>query len=518
MKNKNIRAMLAFMFIALVLASFALFASAEDVTYTYSTQNDEVLATDTVAVPNTVIVNLPDTTWKLDMINNNSKFKVHVATLNRTDAPQLNIKAREVNLSNQTYDSTVGVDSGTYRVKYGYAFNVSELGSKTYTATLDYSGYSVSNPVMIKCDFDFISNQTDISTCQKLTTTSHDTTNDLISASATGFSSFFIAHDTTSPVQPPSGGGGGGGGGGGSTLGGPKLIYVTPTPEGDSVKVFQGDELIILYEDGEYHFRVDSVGHWKVTLKSLATYMPYEIKLGDFRTLGLKSFLSRDVEVSMYVSNEFAMLTFKTISTPRFSIPLLAPRARTATAEEAEEIESAGQPAAVYTPRPTTPTTTGAGAGEEGVQETQIPESPINLWTILIAMVLVIFLLGGVALYRARLHHLEKPPTVTRTGLESSGLPEISSEDSEPARPLTQANTKMPGGKVPEKKLVVEKQISKPAVPMIISTTKKLELEKYIFHAYSLGFTELQVKKALLEKGWPGNVIDAIIKEIKPKT
>jgi hypothetical protein len=203
----------------------------------------------------------------------------------------------------------------------------------------------------------------------------------------------------------------------------------------------------------------------------------------------------------MYVSNQFAVLTFKTIERPTFSFPLLPPRPRVPATEEAAALPAA--PA----PRPT-PTAAPSPAAPSP-EELQVPESPIGIWTIVAALVFVIFLVGGIALYRVRLHHLEKPPTVTRTGLEPDGLPETSSKGSEPAPVLKQGTV--------EKGIPEKKPEAKPERSVEISKAKKLELEKYIFHAYSLGFKDAQVSKALIEKGWPKQVVEQILKEIKPK-
>jgi hypothetical protein len=129
--------------------------------------------------------------------------------------------------------------------------------------------------------------------------------------------------------------------------------------------------------------------------------------------------------------------------------------------------------------------------------------------------VFVIFLVGGVALYRARLHHLEKPPTVTRTGLESTGLPEISSTGSKPAYNL-EAAAGAPASKEKEERLVIELP-EQPKKEYHVSQAKKLELEKYIFHAFSSGFKPAEVKKALLERGWPEEIVDQVLSEIKVK-
>ena len=486
---------LAFILIAIAIASFVY---AEEVTYIYKSVNDDILATDTISVPNTVVVNLPDTTWKLDFVNNNSKFRIHIPTLNSSEAPQLNIKARELDLGIQNYDGDVGLNSGTYRAKYAYAFNISELPSKSYELYIDYTDYAadITEPKLFQCDFNFITNTTNTSTCTLLTTSA---SNNIASATTTGFSSFFITQDTSSPAGGTTGGGGGGGGGGG--LGGPTTIYVTPTPEGESVQVIRGDLLVVQFKGDEYRFRVTTVGHHKVELKSLESYMTYTIELGDWKTIGLTSFFNRDIEVSMYVSNQFAVLTFKTIEKPTFSFNLLPPRPRRPAPEEA----TAPQPFVAPAPRPA-PVAAPAPAESEP-EELQVPESPIGIWTIVAALVFIIFLVGGIALYRVKLHHLEKPPTVTRTGLEPTGLPETSSKGSEPAPVLKPEAVEEIPAKRPE---------AKPK-PVEISKAKKLELEKYIFHAYSLGFKEEHVMKALIEKGWPTQVVEQIIKEIKPK-
>ena len=56
-----------------------------------------------------------------------------------------------------------------------------------------------------------------------------------------------------------------------------------------------------------------------------------------------------------------------------------------------------------------------------------------------------------------------------------------------------------------------------PEQRVVISKAKKLELEKYIFHAFSLGFKEHRVRSALLAKGWPKQVVDEVFREIRSK-
>ena len=495
MKHKNIEKILVFVLFLVALASFA---AAEQITYTYRTLGDELLATDTINVPSAVSVTLPNTNWKLEFLNNDSKFKINIPTLNYSDASVLNITARLVNLADQTYDANIGLSGTTYIAKYAYAFNVSQLGTKTYTLTIDYSGTGVTNPKLFKCDFDFNTNQTNISSCDPLTTTA---ANDLASATTTGFSSFFLTEDTTAPAPVvPTGGGGGGGGGG---LGGPTIIYVTPTPEGASVQVKQGDELIVIFKDKEYHFRIAYVGSGKVQMRSLETYLTTEFNLGESKTIGLTSFFARDVEVEMFVSNRIAMLSFKTIEEPRFRFPLLPPKPSTRVPAPATEEIGVERPTAVVTPGPAPAEPEAAGAPLQ-----EIPEAPIGIWTIIIAAALIIFLVGGAVLYRTKLHRLEKPPTVTRTGLEPSGLPETSSKVSKPAPVFKEKAVE----EIPKREAK-----PKPAEPVEISKAKKLELEKYIFHAFSMGFKEAQVRKALIEKGWPEESVDKIMEEIRLK-
>jgi hypothetical protein len=62
-----------------------------------------------------------------------------------------------------------------------------------------------------------------------------------------------------------------------------------------------------------------------------------------------------------------------------------------------------------------------------------------------------------------------------------------------------------------------EKAKQKPATPISISRSEKLELKKYIFHALSEGFRKEQVKTVLMQNDWPEQIIDLVFEEIKPK-
>jgi hypothetical protein len=502
MKHNNTTKMLVFI---LLLAALASFAAAENLTYVYTAvSSDDTLAENETYIPSEVNVTLPNTSLNLDLINNDSTFKITIPNMDIDSYPELNIIAREAIPANQNYGGSVGLTSGSYRyiVKDAYAFNITELTSESYTVTFNYSGMGSIDPVIFKCYFNFTTNTSNTSNCTQLTTTS---TNNLAYATTTGFSAFFLTDDecegTCGGICPAcsTGGPGGGGGGGGGGLGGPKIIYVTPTIEGESVRVIQGDELIVKFKGEEYHFRVVSVGHLKVQLKDLQSYLTYDLKFAETKTMGLTSFFAKEITIDMHVSNQFAILTFKIYERPKLSIPLLPPAPRQPRPTP-EEIVVQRPPAVT-----TTPTTPAVTPTAEAPPEIPVPESPIGIWTIIFIIVFVIFLVGGLALYRARLHRLEKPPTVTRTGLEASGLPETSSEASKPA-PVLKPET---GPAVVEK--------TKPTKPVKIPHEQKLVLEKYIFHAFSMGFNKAQVSKALVDKGWPKEVVEKVLEEIKPK-
>ncbi len=504
MNMKNMTAMLAFVFLAAAMASFA---AADNITYVY-TRNGDDLATDTLPIPDQENVTLPNTTWNLDLYNNDSRFRIGISGINATSSgyPELNITAELVDTASQSYSGDIGVSSGRYRVKYAYAFDIAQLIDRTYTVAFDYSTISgITKPVILKCEYDFSTGAADMSTCAALSTSD---SGDVASASTRNFSSFFLAEDTYTP--PGGGRGGTGGGGGGGGAGGPKIIYVTPTAKGESVQVYDGDELVVQYKGTDYHFRVVKAKPMEVELKNLQSYLPFELSFGETKTMGLTSFFARDVEVSMHVSNEFVMLTFKTYERPGLSIPLLPPRPR----EQPAQPGGGGvqQPPATFTPRPAPETA--PEPSQTRPEEVQVPESPINLWTIIFAVVFVIFLVGGVVLYRTRLHRLEKPPTVTRTGLEPTGLPETSSKQASKPAPTKTAVPESAPGQVKD----VADEVAKQRPHITLSHAKELELEKYIFHAYSLGFRESQVRRALLEKGWPKDVVDQVIKDARSKS
>jgi hypothetical protein len=537
MKSKIIARTIVFILFMLALASLA--SAAENITYTYKAiTTGEIIVQNYTGIASQVNVTLPNTTWNIELVNNDSKFKVSFNSLNVTTAPVLDISAKEVVLLSQTYTGSVGTTNAfRYIPFYAYAFNISQLSSMQYDLVINYSAHAsnVITPVIMKCDFNFTSGTSNTSTCMPLSTTDNDYSK-LASASTTGFSAFFLTEDHCANGQTDygeektdcggacsacqsgggSGPGGGGGGGGGNT---PRIIYVTPTLEGASAQVFQGDMLYVEYKGKEYRFKVDYVGNLKVSLLSMDTSLTHGIQLGQPLTLGLESVFNRDVEVSMHVSNKFAILTFTLIEPKRFSFPLLPAKQRQAKQPAVQPTAYAPQVPTAYVPP--TAAQVPAEAGEQAIQEIQVPESPINIWTIIFSLLFVIFLVGSIALYRARLHSLEKPPTVTRTGLEETGLPETSSGASKPVTLLSE------GAAVPAEKAVEEskapqkiepkKEIKPKPVEVKISMAKKLELEKYIFHAFSQGFTDAQVKNVLVDKGWPEAVVDKVMSEVRLK-
>jgi len=508
----------------LLLLASASMASAENITYVYKTLDGDVLSENSTGNNPTVIVTLPDTTWNLDMLSKDAKFKAAFTLLNSTTYPTLDISSRTANLSIQDYDSPrLGLSNlnSRYLVKYAYALNISQLASSQYTVTIDTSG--VSDPRLFNCTFDYTLNKTNTASCTLLASAN---TGSPITATLTGFASFFLAEDycagkcgvgvcAACTQNVPSGGGGGGGGGGGSG-GSPKTIYVTPTPEGVSIQVFQGDNVIVQYNNVDYPFKVKSIANFQASLLPLNSAISYDVTLGSEKRIGLTSILSDDIGVSMHISNKFAVLTFRTIEKKAFSFPLLPAKPRTPT--QSQQVPSAGP--VQTTARPTVPITQPVTEAPVALDDIQLPESPINMWTILFALVFIIFLVGSIALYRARLHHLEKPPTVTRTGLESAGLPETSTEGSRPSPLFSEEKEAVveakPEVKEPVKEKIEQKPV-KPSRPVVITKAKKLELEKYIFHVLGQGFKESQVKKVIKEKGWPEELVDNIFEEIRLK-
>jgi hypothetical protein len=509
MKERNMSKGFAGTVIVLLLfIACAMLASAENLTYAYRTTAGDLITQNHTGSSSQVNVTLPNTTWNLDILNSDSRFKISLSGINASDYPVLDLLARTVDLSGQTYDGELGYTSGRYQAKYAYAFNISQIPSKQYTITFNYTNIGgVSAPLIYKCNFSFATNTTSTSECVQLSTSY---ANNLAYASTTGFSSFFLAEDTGAPGGGAGVTGGGGGGGGGSS--GPTVHYVTPTPQGTSAKVYQGDDVIVQYKGDEHRLSVAKVGSWEVKFRSVENGLEQTIKLGEFKSLAIASFQD-DIELSMYVSNRFAVVTFTSIEDKGFSFPLLPARKR--TPPSAPEAESG---ITVITPPPPAVTPPAAQAiAAEAPAQLPVPESPIGLWSIIFAIVFVIFLVGGIALYRTRLHRLEKPPTVTRTGLESTGLPETSSTDSKPRPTLSEKEA------APEKEDVAEKEKVKKTVEASepvdyhLSKEKRLAIEKYIFHAFSLGFDEAKVTQALQDKGWPKQVIDEVLADIRSR-
>jgi hypothetical protein len=244
--------------------------------------------------------------------------------------------------------------------------------------------------------------------------------------------------------------------------------------------------------------------------------MSYTIGLGEIKNIGLTSVFSKDVEVSMYVSNNFAVLTFKLLKKNTFSFDLLPPKPRTESKKELVEtgVKEIQRPSRI--------------SGAAGIDLTpELPQpvsssSPVNFWTVLLSLVFVMVLVGGVALYRTATHHLDKPPVVTTTGLGSSDWSgslsseslSASSDELKPVLTLKENIAQKPEVVEQEQK---QKQETLQSGSLDLSLEKKLELEKYIFHTLSLGFTQDQVKQALLAKGWPEEVIETILEEINSK-
>jgi hypothetical protein len=486
MKTKmNIRLCILFLLaLVLLLPSVSAFYN---ISYTYYNAGGDVMLADgwTDGEKN---VTLPEISWDVYLKSDDDMFEILLEDINHSYDPTFNIEAREVTGAELDEFET---NNAGYDVQRAFAFNISEYVGRPYKVLFDYTG--ISNPALFKCPYDFVSDDADTTNCEQLSTA--DAGSLKMYASTTNFSIFFLTEDQTAAVSPPSGPSGSGGGGGGGGDGEGKIVYVTPTEEGETVTVYSGDELIVIYDEEEYHFRVTKVGSTTTQLKNLATYYVHEIEIGENFRLGLESFFADDVRISMHITNKFAMLTFR-ISPRRTSLfSLLPPRPRTTTPVEAPSTPRAPPTATAPTPAPT--------PEPEPVQELQMPESPITLWTIIAAIVFVALLVGGVALYRYRLHNLAKPPTVTR-----AGLPPSAESTSTGAAPVHLSS---------EEKLVIEKPEPEELPYMKLNIEQKLELEKFVFHALSQGFNDGQIRDALIKKGWPEGNVEEVMKEVMPK-
>ena len=510
----------------LALIACALSASAyENISYNYTyAATGEVLEDGYTNGVNHLSFALPNVTWDLQLKNNYSTFGVVFPDINYT-FKRLDVNATAVALG-QIYEGEFGTGTtNRYVVKYAYAMEIPQLSSRTYTVTM-HSSVPLSRPYIFQCPFNFTSKAANTSSCDVLTASLVSGTTYDYRATTSGFSAFFLTNETNVPVSPgpsytPTGGGGGGGGGGAHT---PILVYVTPTPEGATVSVYNGDELVVIYNGAEYHFRVIKLQSQTVTLRSLANYLTYDISIGDDKRLGLESFMSDDVRVSMHIVNNFAMLTFRTPQAPAFSFPLLPPKPRTTPTPQPV---GGAQPIAPQIPapqyQPTTPVTTPTVPAEA------LPESPVNLMTILLGLVFVALLIGGFVLYRVKLSHMEKPPTVGAAGqlggsLSSQVVRPAPMEGALPAQPAVAARPTLMQRMVErteeefrsaEQKVAALVQPQTRPVAYHIPHAKMLELERFIYHAYSLGYGASQVKAKLLEHGWPEELIDQVLEQIK---
>ncbi len=547
----------------LILLAFAVFFSssvsaAENLTYTYKHQlSGQVLAEGTNDGSSSVSVPLPNVTWIFSLVNNNSRFAIRFDGVDYKDEPVLDINATEVDLNSQHYAGEIGHDSNyRYYVYYGYALNISQLAAAPYDVVINYSDYTIPHPVLFKCNYSFDTHKMNVSACHKLSA-SVDASQKTAVASATGFSAFLIADDTCvgtcggkcPPCSSSTSSGGGGGGGGGGGAHSPSLIYVTPTPEGSTVQVFNGDELVVIFNDKEYHFRVIKSSSLKVTLRSLSNYLTYDINFGEDTPIGLESFLSDDITVSMHMSNQWSMLTFTTIEHHPFTFPLLPPKPRTKTPAQSQPPAVSSQvtapsveqgsayvpPAAVATARP-------AGSASEVAAS----ESPVDLWAFLLGFVFVMILIGGFVLYRMKFR-MDKPPTAGPAGQPSALSDSLAAQPAQPAQSdlspqyaqptnaasssvvlPAQSGASQKSGLVKEfvKKAEdelekVENKVDEAVAPLIrpevkrvsyhVPKAKLLELQKFIYHAYSLGFTKEQVRQKLLEKDWPEDLVDDVL-------
>ena len=488
----------------------------------------------------TVTIPVPQTTFKANFTSNDNLFKVTSDSF--TPPSTLNVSSRTLTIGSIDYQDSDfnATTTSRYQVKAVQAFEIVDNSSlNSFTIIYNVSDLDLVHPAIFQTPYDFSSEYANTSSQTiYLDSTNLNFENDLATITGiTGFSAFFIAEDLCqNSVQnsfedgvdcggpcdddcsTSTGGstGGGGGGGGGSSSVAKQAHVVVPTDSATTLELRKGDTITFLFEGVEYLFDVIQVGDLKLTLQRSGTPYQYAVKLGEDKIIGLKEIFSDDIIANVELSDHFAIMSVKLVPKKKaYALNLLPPK-KTTTAEQVaqETTEVATETAAQATATPQQVTQTQAQATQK---QPAPPKSPINWWTWIIALTLVVIIVGGIAVFRHQLS-VDKPPTATRTGLDSisetppTSEPVLSSTsvEMETAKPLTG----QPSSEIIEqvKPKQMPKQEQKPA--LVISKKQQAEVEKYIYHALAHGFSKEDVVKVLEGKGWPDPTIDEIFSHI----
>lgn len=524
--SKPNRAKIAYMIlIVMALICFASFAHAENMDIKYYSATTGALLANTSVSGN---VTLPNATMNIKIYSSDSKFRITANSV----YPQLelNTSSRDFNKSNQTYDGDFGLNNSgkQYIVKDAYAFNLTPSMASTYDIAFNVSGLGIAASdtyvKIFKTGFDFATNQSNTTNATELSIT---TSGDWATATTTSFSAFFIAEDhcynsvqdedetgtdcggascSACSVYVPTGGGGGGGGGS-SRRDVADTYVITPSNTTQTLVVKKDDKINVVFNGESNYMHVKDVTANSILLWFDGTIYYHTLTLGESKIIGIRSLFANDIVVDLNaIEDGQATISIKLYSKPVRLFPFLS-----STARETAEVPQAptAPPAAAITPAP------GTGQAPAGpTEETPvILESPVDIWTIVLATAFVIVLLGGIAVFRRKHLALDKPPAAIRTGLEKESISETElPPTTTQSRPVL---TIKPDGKQAETKPASQPVSQAAEQKPKLSETKMKELEKYIYHALSEGFREEPIRMVLEKKGWPDEAVDSVFRKVE---
>jgi PGF-pre-PGF domain-containing protein len=502
----------ALLFLLVILLSTASALSVNTpMKFTYRNPSDSSLVY-SAQTNGSVNVTLP--AKNLDLVFNSldERFEVAIQDMDVTVYPTINITV--YNSSRLDLPARI---LNRYNVRDAFAFEVENQLNKTVTVKFRRSGNfpTINTPRILKAPFNFTNLTTDLTQVTPLTTY---TEGSYVYVAVDTFSNFILVDDR--PYQPPGGGGGGGSGGGGSGTGGGYVYGGVPlsglranqtfVSVGPSIPinmlVDNPDIAIVQLKIELIRILTDvNILIEKMISKPLSIPQPdgslYQYDKITYTNMDNDDILSVEIVFripdSWFPENNAKMdnvvlMAYDGASWQKLTaVRTTSENGYTYYKSKTDSLSTLYSFVSLKTKAPLEPVT-GRPITEREVQPpvVDIPpeeeEEGFNFLLVLIPLLIVaVLLVGGAGAYV-----LVQKQKQERQPMETAAKPVY----------------------VPPKTPKLDPSRIKPIIAAKdVTELQKKQLQKYVFHALSRGYTHEQVKVKLLIKGWPKETVNELI-------
>ena len=536
--------------IAIILAVLQLFVSsvsAEILTINYFNPEDDSLINSTTT-NESVNITLPGTFLDIELETLDGNFKLFIEELNVSEYDEVNLSARDINLS--SLPSTLS--NGAYAVIDAYAFKIKTDLNKTYKIMFNKSG--AIEPFIVKAQFNFTTNETNTTLANYSFTTYYDSEYAWINIS--DFSGFILTEDHCNnnvkdydeedvdcggSCEACPTGGGGGRAAGAAAPGAVAGVFITGPAEVSKLSyVFS-----IVDPDSPILLPIDNP-NIPITNIYIAVYEPASMVEINIQAMERKPSIVPDAPgiVYSYIDITALNLDNRNIYSGRFEFRVSQDWVRQNSIDKEsiilyryegnwEELPTVFKKATggyYYYETSVGKLSVYAISGEEAIPEVipvveekpvVIPEeekpeeiipevepekkfSPL-LPFIILGIMMVLILIAAIEVYRHK-HEVSRIKHREQLGLR----PETLEKGEE-----IETTIKYGGPVVEEIKafpLKPKESKEKPVITLKVVEGKVGQLRKYVDKAISKGFTKEEISEVLLKKGWTKEIIEEVLK------